>query len=434
MKYLCFAFIYLFEQAVAFFYFTNKVKEQPSRTKTICSFIISFGVQFALHLCGIQGLNIISFFICNFIISYFVYRISLSKSILNVLLLEVIMGATEYIIIYSGELLGIGYINEFNDNPTVMILETFASKSLYFFFTYFLLKLSSINNENNTEGFSVILLVLPLNSIAIFFAFAYLTTHINLDDFSIRVFIIVSIITLVTNLIVAFIHEKTVNLLNKNAELQLETQKAEINTEYYKEMENQNSLADSLVHDIKRHLNIIQSLSTQNDIAGINDYIESVQRSSRIKDIKQYSDNKLVNIIVTRYAHKCLNENIDFNSDIRNVNFDFIELSDITTIIGNLLENSYEASRIADDKYVSISIDNINEEFLRIKTVNSVVSEPEIKNGNIVSSKRNKKGHGIGLKSIKKAAQKYDGDINWTYDDQANQFTVIVLLRYSNRI
>jgi sensor histidine kinase YesM len=305
---------------------------------------------------------------------------------------------------------------------------------LYFFFTYFLLKLSSINKENNTEGFSVILLVLPLNSIAIFFAFAYLTTHINLDDFSIRVFIIVSIITLVTNLIVAFIHEKTVNLLHKNAELQLETQKAEINTEYYKEMENQNSLADSLVHDIKRHLNIIQSLSTQNDIAGINDYIESVQRSSRIKDIKQYSDNKLVNIIATRYAHKCLNENIDFNSDIRNVNFDFIELSDITTIIGNLLENSYEASRIADDKYVSIYIDNINEEFLRIKTVNSVVSEPEIKNGNIVSSKRNKKGHGIGLKSIKKAAQKYDGDINWTYDDQANQFTVIVLLKYSNRI
>ena len=82
----------------------------------------------------------------------------------------------------------------------------------------------------------------------------------------------------------------------------------------------------------------------QNNNEGINDYIKSVQGSSEIKTLTQFSDNKLINVIVNRYANRCITADIDFVSDIRSIDFSFINQSDLTSLLDNLLENAFEAA------------------------------------------------------------------------------------------
>ncbi len=243
------------------------------------------------------------------------------------------------------------------------------------------------------------------------------------------VFTVISLILLFANIIVFIVHEAMLKTLYLNTELQLEAQKKTINEEYYKDIQKQYESSNLLIHDIKKCLMNIRGFAAENDSEAIVKYVDSIYQGYSVNNLKQFSSNKLVNVIVSRYNELCSGKSIDFQADIRNVDFSFMSDGDLTALLDNLLENAYEASRVTENKYVSILIDNVNEEFLRIKTVNSAKSEPIVKSGNLVSSKSNKKGHGIGLKSVKKAAQKYGGDINWSYDNQLKRFTAVVLLK-----
>ena len=246
MKTAAYVFMYAFEQVISFVYFSNKFNFKKNRLATGLAFLISFAVQFALNYLGHPEVNILSFFICNFMVLFLIFDATLKQSIFHVLLLEVLMGVTEFITMYGASVLKIASLETFNSNPNVMLLETFTSKAMYFLAAYLSAKLSLQKDRHVKDDFSLILFILPLNSILIFFAFTYLTTHLDLNDFAQTVFIIVAMITLTTNLIAAFVHERVVSTLKSNTEYQLELQKVEINTEYYKELEQRNDLASTI--------------------------------------------------------------------------------------------------------------------------------------------------------------------------------------------
>ena len=233
-------------------------------------------------------------------------------------------------------------------------------------------------------------------------------------------------LTLVAGVIAAYVHEKATSTLKENMEYQLIFQKNEINEEHYKELEKQNALANVLVHDIKRHLNIIQALSFQGDTNGIIDYIKSVQNSSEIKTIRQYSDNTFVNVIITRYAHLCMQNGIDLFTDIRSVDLSFLDQSDLTSLLDNILENAFEASKQSEEKKISVRIEEANGNYIAIKVENSYDTTPLEKDGLLITNKPNKHLHGNGVKITHKIAEKYNGCIDYKFEN--NKFEIVVLL------
>lgn len=55
-----------------------------------------------------------------------------------------------------------------------------------------------------------------------------------------------------------------------------------------------------------------------------------------------------MNVIVSRYAQLCNDNNINLIVDIRNIDFSFITDSDLTALLDNLLENAYEAAKSSE--------------------------------------------------------------------------------------
>ena len=76
MTTVCFLLTYIFEQFVAFIYFNKKLTQKKSNKYLLLSYIVSFIIQFAINLTNIPYLNLLSFLICNFIISYIAYFIN----------------------------------------------------------------------------------------------------------------------------------------------------------------------------------------------------------------------------------------------------------------------------------------------------------------------------------------------------------------------
>lgn len=104
--------------------------------------------------------------------------------------------------------------------------------------------------------------------------------------------------------------------------------------------------------------------------------------------------------------------NIEYphNTNIRSV--------DLTTILGNLLDNALEAADSAPDelRFLNLTIRRINA-MLIIKVENGYGNAPAVNGGELETTKEDKAAHGWGLKSVQAAANRYDGTITTDYKD-----------------
>lgn len=216
------------------------------------------------------------------------------------------MITTELLVMYSISILFNIQLNDFSNNATVIFLETAASKTLYFLLAYVTSEISIKQNTNNIHDFSYILFVLPLVSIFVIISFVYLSIQLSISQTIYYLFTTISLSLLLSNIIIFLVHEKIKKTLIQNTELQLAAQKSEINKEHYQELERQYDLSNLLIHDIKKHLDIIKNLAIQsNDADNIVKYVDSVYDCNEVKTLRQFSKNKLVNVIISRYAHLC---------------------------------------------------------------------------------------------------------------------------------
>ncbi len=431
MSIVCNVLVYLFEQLISLMYYNVNFELKRKKSLLFFCFLVSFIIQYTVHNINSNFsflLNIVSFFICNFFVLRTCYKTKLFQSLFNVILLEGLMITTELIVVYSVSFFFHVNISEYKDNITILFIDSAAAKVVYFFVVMLITRIRTKNiDKSSANDFAMALLILPLLSSLIIILFGKILTDIDVKENTYLLFTIITIMLLVANVIVFLVHEKVVSTLNQNTEFQLEKQKARISEEYYQELEHQYDKSNILIHDIKKHLNVITHISEDEHYDKVKEYVTSINDGYDIQNIKRYTTNKLLNVITNRYANICDEYGVNLFVDIRNVELSFISDSDLTAIIDNLLENACEAARKSNEKSITFGIDKKNENYILISIFNSCDNPPKIINGNITSSKFDKGVHGYGLRSVKRAVKKYNGDINFQYKEQEKIFGVTII-------
>jgi len=426
----CYFFSYLFETLISFIYFDHKFERKLSYKNCFVVYSLSFLVQYAVSYMGIPNLNLSAFLLCNFLFCFICFDADALRSALNSILLASIMLVTELCILYVFRLVFSIDVTAHTTNNTVLLLQSICTKLFYFFVSFIILKLSSKEDGTSIRvSKSYLLFLLPLASIILLLGIVYVTEKYPAEDNVYRLFSISAVLLLYSNIVVFWIHEQTIKTQKENMDLQLQKQKSEIDTEYYAVLQEQYENSNILIHDIKRHLLSIKELSAEKDFTAINNYIDNLYQSYQIKRIKKYSDNKLVNAIINRYAALCDEKQISFYCDIRNIDFSFISDNNLTAVLDNMLDNAVTAAEKSDKKNIEFTIKPINTNFIVINMENSSSCEPKIKNGKLVTTKENKAFHGFGIKSIHRIAKEYDGNIDYNFDKEKMVFKFSVVLK-----
>ena len=429
MNVLAFVIAFIFEQFTSYLYFNTKFEKKKSSLFIFLMYTASFAIQFALSRFGSTPINLASFFICNAIIAGVCFETSLVQNLFNVFLLESIQHATELIVVFSVmKILNID-LSTVTDDGAILLHVSVVSKTFYFVVAYFLSKISRKKHGRvSFNDFSMWLFVLPLTSILSIIAFIEVSYQTSISNGIKILFIITSIVLLFSSIVVFFVHERTVSTLTENAEYQLLAREIKMNNEHYAELQRQQEISAVLVHDIKKHLNVIRNMSAEQGNEDIAKYVDSVYKSTEIQSLRQFSSNKLVNVIVNRYATICENDGVRFNSDIRDIDLSCIADGDLTALLDNLLENAYEASKGAEEKFVDIRIDKFNDFCIIIIVKNSFLETPKQVGDYFVSSKKNTRNHGIGIRSIRRITKKYKGEADFNFDTDKKIFTAKVAL------
>ena len=180
-----------------------------------------------------------------------------------------------------------------------------------------------------------------------------------------------------------------------------------------------------LRHDIKHHILMIQSLLSEGDIAKaeayLNEYLDTVNQYA----VMNLCSNLIVNMVVSHYYALAKENDIDFKVRINVPKELPIQDSDISVLLGNLLENAITAVFSAPENQCKIDLNMIIAGKILVVTVdNGFGGELLYENGEYQSTKPNHRA--FGLKSIMAIAEKYNGHAEFTHEEMIFHSSVIL--------
>lgn len=365
------------------------------------------------------GVNILNIFpntiiLVNMIIVAIFYKINYEVDIWNciiiIMICWLILSATESIstiIIAIVTSQNIGTV--LYENPYKIIAVALSKLFLIIIFIFYKNKTISVDLEK--QDFNLIAVPILSNMLCLFIIFKFTFSITVKNSINNYMLLVITVIIILSNVAIIGMMKRLI----KNNELKLENtlikQKTMMDHENYIKLQKSYRNLRELQHDMKNHIVCIKELYGDENKAYA--YIEKV--NEEVENINVFNTgNSIIDIILSEKKRICIENNIEFNTQI-NINKGIpIEVIDLSSIFSNALDNAIEACyKIKDGnikRYVDIKNTYVGN-FLVIRVDNSKVNSIKIHNNKIVTDKVDGFGHGFGISSIRRCAEKYDGEV-----------------------
>ncbi|WP_175562112.1 sensor histidine kinase [Anaerocolumna xylanovorans] len=312
--------------------------------------------------------------------------------------------------------------NNFYQNLKGILLNSITYIIFCFFLHYKKLKKQPINNPYKVYVYLILGLIILALSAFIIYVYTLNSSQETLENMVMIIFLI-NILLIV---LILSIYEKIVDSLQEAALKQLQQQKYELTQSYYDELSEKSTQLMSLRHDFKNHLGIIAGRLEQKDYSEALTYLEKITDATKSAGDLVITNNATISAILQSKKVECERKGIRFTYTAAFEKIYKLTDMDFTIMLGNILDNAIEAleAKIAD-KYLTVSIAQAGT-YLVIQCENPYLAKPLKKNGYLVTSKKDKEFHGIGLLNVSEVCEKYNGEFHYTYDNSI--FKVKILL------
>ncbi|WP_297130603.1 sensor histidine kinase [uncultured Eubacterium sp.] len=420
-------FMYLFEFLMVFYYSDILFSEKKSRKTRIVIFLLNTTFLGCVYQLNITYLNIALMFLSYTLLFYFLYDISFKTALFHSLLFLIVMFATEIIT----SIIGVAFFDDFNaleKNISAYVFVTVISKLLYFSIMMVILKFLA-QKESTDNKFFWLLFVMPLSSMFILICFRYITYQITLTQIMNVLWIVSCIGILFANILVFVIYEFSLKNSNELHEIKEIQRQQEQDEKYYEILEQTNKEMHLFSHDIKNHLTQIRNLE---DINAVNQYIDKLYPTIEKFSYTGISKNKMLDLIISKYATLCESKKIKFDVDVKTSNLSYIDDVDLSTLMNNLLDNAVEAAKNSNNAFVQLNVFSKNNIYDGLIIKNSCFLPPVTDNKELKTRKSDKAHHGLGIKSINKIVKKYGAVYDWKYDNQQKVFETEVIFMKKN--
>ena len=350
-------------------------------------------------------IKIIAAFIFNVFLCFALYRKHSKAKFYYVLIFTFTVGMIEYLSILLLSMLlhdnRLNFLGPWRIGLYILLVQTVIFTLYRFFMKRF--KKEEILLDNGTRIFNFFLLPVfsVLNIGLMFWISAYI---LQSELFFLIVCDVIFIIFL--NIYFVYLFNKVVQNNEMKKQLALRDQASDLQYHYYQEMEQRLEESRKTVHDMKNHLQAMERLYQTGESDRGRQYGDDLRQLLNSFSQDYYTDNRVLNIVINDKVErgKCLG--ISVGCALNQVDLSFMREIDITTIFANLLDNAIEAAGETKPAWIRLKADRIHD-FIVISVENSAKDGLSLKNGQIVSTKKNHPGY--GLENAKQALENYNG-------------------------
>lgn len=196
----------------------------------------------------------------------------------------------------------------------------------------------------------------------------------------------------------------------------------------YRQSRESIDLINRKYHDLKHQIAVLRA---EPDAQKRADYLDEMENEIRNYEAQNKTGNSVLDTVLTGKSLYCAKHKIELTCVADGALLEFMDVMDICTIFGNMLDNAIECElRISEKEKRLIHVAVYSKkDFLIIHCENYCPEEVSFRDGLPVTTKQDPEYHGYGVKSIRYTAQKYDGSVTMEVKNSWFIMTVLIPLR-----
>lgn len=416
--------VYFFEMLLSYLFFSRTAERRVSPFQCWLIGLLCFECAAGANIlfANTIWINLISFCTANFLFSLFCFHIKTSIALFYSFILTAIMSALEIISIFIISALRGSDTTGYNSDALLLVLDITSSKILYFLAC--LLLPNFITDRKSQCKFPLGLYAYPAGAFICLTLFWYICAKQQLIYINQFLLALVSIILFGSTVILFVTYQHSLERENEYMQLESEYKRLQVEKSYYDILEHQNQQLLLYTHDVKNHLTCIRNV---NNDSRINNYIDQLLEHLSHYTHLCHSGNQILDVIISKYIATCELKGVRFEYDLRLCNLSKVDDFDLVALLGNLLDNALTAAEHSCQKELSIAT-AIRNSYYVIVIENSCDNAPVLCGHHLVTTKKDSRLHGFGLKSVAKTLKKYQGDFEWEYDSTDHRFTTTIMI------
>ena len=397
----------LFTSSVSYFFFMrlcDKIYESKKGVfiKTAACVAVIVIMQF-VHLFQNSYLNFMFSILLSQISCSLLYNAPLKKSLLKNIYYRIASA--------SGEIIAVAFVGIITKNkPSEVVLNSpimLISCLIYILVMFFIYRIYSmiwLTRTLNSLRLKEMAFIVFLTAFEFFVIYCFTKSNSSLNS---NLLILTILGFLMLNVYAAYIVNAVAESYKNKYELDAIRMQSEIQSAHYEELNNKYIETQCMIHDIEKRVSAIEKLSENSNFKEAEQYTEKLRsKLKRHKNIFECS-NKILSAVLSQKISLAESKGIIVETKIEDMTLDFMDETDITSILANLMDNAIEScDEVMDKKVISVKMCRIND-FLYIDLMNSFSGKIIQNNGKYKSTKAGHKGY--GMTSIQMAIEKYDG-------------------------
>lgn len=178
-------------------------------------------------------------------------------------------------------------------------------------------------------------------------------------------------------------------------------------------------------HDLKHQIRELRKIDDGEEREA---YLKDLENDIMIYDTALQTGNRALDVVLMEKALFCKNHDIDWTCMADGTRLGFMRTEDIYAIFGNALDNAIRAVLELEEKakrVISVKV-LAQDSILVIQIQNYYEGNLRFDGGLPITTKKDKRDHGYGMKSIRYTAEKYNGTITVSGENQI--FTLQILV------
>lgn len=205
--------------------------------------------------------------------------------------------------------------------------------------------------------------------------------------------------------------EGTLFLYKKGFEAQTEQFRRDLMENQYEEIKGVYMDMRGWRHDYHNHMQVMKAQLALENLTEIREYLNALEKELDHVDTLVKSGNLMVDAILNSKLTLARRQKISVNCKVKVPEKLPVEDVDLCVILGNLMDNALEACRQIkeSERFLRIYM-TVNKSQLYLSIQNSAKAEPDFEERNYISKKRG--NHGLGMKRVQTATEKYHGYLN----------------------
>jgi sensor histidine kinase regulating citrate/malate metabolism len=181
---------------------------------------------------------------------------------------------------------------------------------------------------------------------------------------------------------------------------------------------------------MKNHLILLSEFAEADNCSKIKEYLSELIGKLEYDGIYSATGNIAFDSIINFKLNAAKETGAEIEADVTVPKSLKMNISDVSIIFGNLLDNAVTAVSITDKKRITLKIKYDRGRLLAL-VENTYNGHVQYENGVIATTNEDKENHGFGLKNVSKAVDKYNGVVSMFHTDDIFKVNILLYAQYS---